>query len=179
MCRHGCPRVLLSDRGLPFLAELAHEVYRLLRVRKVDTAGYRPQTNGLVERFNRTLATMLSMYVNSKHTDWDVYLPYLTFAYNTGVHPGLKETPFFLVHGREPRLPVDVNLLPPDVNCKKDVGEYRQELVEGLRVAKEFSREALQRQQQQREANAPGGRRIPVYQPGQQVLVRASLSVPT
>ena len=40
MCRHGCPRVLLSDRGLPFLSELAHEVYRLLRVRKIDTAGY-------------------------------------------------------------------------------------------------------------------------------------------
>ena len=172
MCRHGCPRTLLSDRGLPFLSELAHEVYRLLRVRKLDTAGYRPQTNGLVERFNQTFATMLSMYVNSRHTDWDIYLPYLTFAYNTGTHPAIKETPFYLVHGREPRLPLDVTLLPPDTNCRRDVAEYRDELVEGLTVAREYSRDSLQREQQRRAHPPPPQRQPPVYKPGEQVMVR-------
>jgi hypothetical protein len=52
-CRHGAPRVLLSDRGAPFLSELAHEVYRLLKVRKVNTAAYNPRADGLVEKFNR------------------------------------------------------------------------------------------------------------------------------
>jgi len=172
MCRHGCPRTLLSDRGLPFLSELAHEVYRLLRVRKLDTAGYRPQTNGLVERFNQTFATMLSMYVNSRHTDWDVYLPYLTFAYNTGAHPATKESPFYLVHGREPRLPLDVQMMPRDEGCNKVVEEYRAELVEGLHVAREFSRNSLQRDQQQRSRPPPPARQPPTYRPGDQVLVR-------
>ncbi len=172
MCRHGCPRVLLSDRGLPFLSELAHEVYRLLRVSKLDTAGYRPQTNGLVERFNQTFATMLSMYVNSRHNDWDVYLPYLTFAYNTGVHPATKETPFYLVHGREPRMPLDVQLLPRDEHCQRDVEEYRAELVEGLQVAREYGRESLMRDQQRRSRPPAPTRTPPTYQPGDQVLVR-------
>ena len=172
VCRHGCPRLILSDRGLPFLSKLAHEVYRLLRVRKMDTAGYRPQTNGLVERFNRTFGDMLSVYVNSKHTDWDKFLPFLTFCYNTGTHAGLKETPYYLMHGRMARLPIDINLQPPDTQCEKDLMEYTRELLEGLRVARAYGTDNMQRAQQQRAANAPPSRRIPVYQPGQQVLVR-------
>ena len=176
MCRHGCPRTLLSDRGLPFLSELAYQVYRLLRVGKLDTAGYRPQTNGLVERFNQTFATMLSMFVNSRHDDWDLFLPYLTFAYNTGKHPATQESPFYLVHGREARMPLDVELMPRDQHCERDVEEYRAELVEGLQVAREFSRDSLQREQQKRERQPLPARATPVYKPGQQVMVRMEVT---
>ena len=172
MCRHGAPQVILSDRGRPFMSALAKEVYRLLRVKKVSTAAYRPQTNGLVERFNRTLASMLSMYVNSKHKDWDRYLPYVTFAYNTAVHASTKETPFFLLYGREARLPLDTQLLPMTPHEHLSVEEYRAELVEGLRVAHEFGREALLRDKQQQELRRGPGKNVPVFEVGDLVQVK-------
>ena len=172
MCRHGAPQTILTDRGRPFMSALAREVYRLLRVKKVSTAAYRPQTNGLVERFNRTLASMLSMYVNSKHNDWDKYLPYVTFAYNTTAHSITKETPFFLLYGREARLPIDTMLLPTTAHPDKSVGEYRAELVEGLKLAHEFSREALLRSKQQQEMARGSGSRVREYAVDELVMVK-------
>ncbi|MCP3664113.1 MAG: transposase family protein, partial [Gammaproteobacteria bacterium] len=60
ICRWGCPRHLLSDRGAQFLSDLVLEVCKLLSINKVTTCSYRPQTNGQTERQNRILANMLS-----------------------------------------------------------------------------------------------------------------------
>ena len=79
--RHGAPRVLLSDRGSNFLSSLFREVCFLMNTEKIFTSGYRPQTNGLVERFNGTLAQSLSMYVSSDQKDWDQHLNSVLFAY--------------------------------------------------------------------------------------------------
>ena len=54
-CRHGAPEHLLSDRGANFLSELMQEVCKLLSIKKVNTSGYHPQSDGLVEKFNSTL----------------------------------------------------------------------------------------------------------------------------
>ena len=164
--------MLLSDRGAPFLSALANEVYRILRVKKLFTAAYRPQTNGLVERFNATIATMLSMFTDSQHRDWDRFLPYLVFAYNTSVHVGTKESPFFLLYGREARLPLDVMLLPEDPHENRSVEQYTAELVEGLRLAHEDGREALKKGQQQRELRTGKGRNVIEYKAGDTVMVK-------
>ena len=63
VCRHGVPSQLLSDRGKAFLSQLMMEVCRVLGVKKVNTTAYHPQTDGLVERFNRTLINMLAKRV--------------------------------------------------------------------------------------------------------------------
>ena len=55
ICRHGVPEELLSDRGSNFLSELILELCSLLGIRKINTSGYHPQTDGLVEKFNSTL----------------------------------------------------------------------------------------------------------------------------
>ncbi|UYV80763.1 hypothetical protein LAZ67_19001657 [Cordylochernes scorpioides] len=62
---------------------------------------YHPQTNGLTERFNKTLGDMLSMYTGVEQKDWDQVLPYVTFAYNTAKQEATGYTPFFLDHARE------------------------------------------------------------------------------
>ena len=49
-CRHGAPQELLSDRGVDFLSEIVLEVCKLLNIKKVNTSGYHPQTDSLVER---------------------------------------------------------------------------------------------------------------------------------
>ena len=62
--RHRVPRELLSGRGAAFLSQLLPELYQLLGIHKVSTTAYHPQTDGLVERFHRTLTDMLSRFPN-------------------------------------------------------------------------------------------------------------------
>ena len=79
--RHGVPRELLSDRGAAFLSKLLHEIYQLMGIHKVSTTAYHPQTDGLVERFHRTLTSMLSKTTQPSGSDWDDRLPYVLFTY--------------------------------------------------------------------------------------------------
>ena len=121
--RHGALRTFLSDRGSNFLSTLVKEVCRLLNTRKLNTTAYHPQTDGLVERFNNTLAESISMFVNSEQTDWDLFLPSILFAYRVSPCVSTGESPFFLLYGRERRLPLDVALLPP-TNLSTSVDEH-------------------------------------------------------
>ena len=79
--RHGVPAEILSDRGRAFLSGLMKEVEALLVFYKVNTSAYHPQTDGLVERFNRTLTSMLAKTVREDGRDWVTKLPYVLFAY--------------------------------------------------------------------------------------------------
>lgn len=92
-------------------------------MQKVNTSAYHPQVDGLVEKFNGTLTTMISMYVSDDQDDWDQHLPYVLFAYRTSVHASTGCTPFFLLYGHEARFPIDV-VLNPDLNPKLAVPEY-------------------------------------------------------
>ncbi|GFS78046.1 transposon Tf2-9 polyprotein [Trichonephila clavipes] len=74
------------------------------------TTAYHPQTNGLTERFNKTLADMLSMYVDVEQKNWDEILPFVTFAYNTAKQETTGFTPFYLLHGREAETTLDTML---------------------------------------------------------------------
>ena len=68
------------------------------------------QANGLDERFNQTLQTMLSKYVSSEKTTWNHYVSSCAFAYNTSKHDSTKYTPFQLMFWRQPTLPIDIEL---------------------------------------------------------------------
>jgi len=108
ICRYGAPKFLLSDQGSNFVGKLAQDIWRLLNIKKIQTTPYHPSTNGRTERFNHTLATMLSMYVNENQQDWDEYLPFVLFAYRTSVDQLLTESPYYLLFGRAPVTPLDV-----------------------------------------------------------------------
>jgi hypothetical protein len=135
ICRHGTPKKLLSDRGKTFLAKLSYEVYNLLNIKKINTSAYHPQTDGLVERFNHTLATMLAIFAKDNQKDWDVYLPYVLFAYRTSQHDGLKETPFYLVYGRDAKLPIEFATQSANYEEPLEPGQYAQELQNKLKKA--------------------------------------------
>jgi transposase InsO family protein len=105
--RHGVPAKLLSDRGANFLSDLLHEVYALLGIKKINTSAYHPQTDGLVERFNRTLTDMLAKTVDQSGRDWDKRIPYVLYAYRTSLQKSTRESPFYLLYGRDARLPTE------------------------------------------------------------------------
>ena len=106
--RHGAPQSLLTDQGKNFESKLIAELCDLLQIDKRHTTAYHPQCDGQVERFNRTLTTMLSMYVEKNQKDWDRWLPQVLLAYRSSVHESTGATPFALLYGREARLPVDL-----------------------------------------------------------------------
>ena len=62
---------------------------------KTLTTAYHPETDGLVERFNGMLTSMLSMYVSGHRRDWDTFLPFVMFAYRKSIHESTQVTPFF------------------------------------------------------------------------------------
>ena len=173
VARHGAPRTLLSDRGSNFLSNLISEVCKLLSIRKLNTTAYHPQCDGLVERFNATLAQSLSMYVSKNQRDWDSFVPSVLFAYRTSISETTRETPFYLLYGREPRLPLDVSLLAPQERSSA-VGEHRARIVEAIERSQRLARENNQRAQQKmkfyydkrsRDVSFAIGERVWVYTP--------------
>ena len=73
--------------------------------KKTRTTPYHPKSDGMVERFNKTSATMLSAYVDDNHRDWDVHLPYVLMAYRATEHETTGFSPNMLMLGRETSIP--------------------------------------------------------------------------
>ena len=76
VCRFGTPTYIHSDQGRQFEGAVYQEMCKLLNVKKTRTTLYHPESDGMVERYNRTLARMLSGFVNAEHSDWDQFLHY-------------------------------------------------------------------------------------------------------
>ncbi|CAB1118826.1 unnamed protein product [Ectocarpus sp. CCAP 1310/34] len=67
MTKWGCPTTFLSDNGLHFYSKLSMAIYEVMKIKKVTTSSYHPQTNGGTERVNHTMAQMLAeVATNSK-----------------------------------------------------------------------------------------------------------------
>ena len=105
--RVGLPREILTDQGSNFLSQLLAELYRLLHIKAVRTGPYHVQTNGLVERFHKTLKDMLKKTACEEGKDWDRFIPYL-FAYREVPQESTRFSPFELLYGRDVRGPLDV-----------------------------------------------------------------------
>ena len=106
---YGFPEKILSDQGRNFESSLIKDLCKLARVNKIRTTPYHPQGNGQCERFNRTLLNMLGTMSEEDKLDWKTHLSTLTHAYNCTKNSSTNYSPYFLMFGRHPRLPVDVD----------------------------------------------------------------------
>ena len=103
--RFGAPERIHTDQGQNFEAQLFKEMCHLFSIEKTRTMPYHPQSDGMVERMNRTIKDMLAKYVAKRQRDWDVHLPMVMMAYQSSVHSSTKYTPYYLLFGHEVRLP--------------------------------------------------------------------------
>lgn len=148
---YGIPEKLHSDQGTNFCSKIVKELCSILGIYKSRTTPYHPMGNGVTERFNRTLLSMLGTLENSQKANWKSYINTLVHAYNSTVNDTTGFSPFYLMFGREPKLPVDVifGLSRPydeDKCTTKYIEKMKLRLQEAYRQARTATKSSKNRQ---------------------------------
>ena len=145
--RHGVPAKIIHDRAAEFFADVLQDAATILGIKQLPTSGGHPQTDGLVERFNRTLKLMLMKLVEKKGKNWDKLLGPVLLAYRTSPHSSSGETPFFLMYGRDCRIPTGLDIYAPRVSCPTVETDYGRMLFKELGQARQLARQNIMRAQ--------------------------------
>jgi hypothetical protein len=104
---HGLPSELISDRDPRFTSKFWTELTRLLGTKLKMSTAFHPQTDGQTERSNRVLEDYLRHYISPSQDDWDEWLPQAEFSVNNAWQESIKNTPFMLNFGQQPRTPLN------------------------------------------------------------------------
>ena len=105
---YGLPEKILTDQGHNFESDLLKALYEIAQVKKIRTSGYHPQTNGQCKCFNTTLITMLGTLPEKPKITWSKQVPILVHVYNCIRNNATGFSPYYLMFGRNPCLPVDI-----------------------------------------------------------------------
>ena len=154
VCRHGIPKSILTDQGSNFLSDMFKEVYKLLKIKKVQTTPYHPQTNGALERSHRTLAEYLRHYTNKDQLTWDTWIPYAMFVYNTTPHSSTNYTPHELLYGFPADIPTGLKQEPGiSYNYDNYANELKARLQHGYTIAREIIKTRKEKNKQYYDKN--------------------------
>ena len=163
-----------SDQGRNFESALMKEVCGILGIKKTKTTAFRPQSDGFIERFNRTLQQMISLYVNEPQTDWDQVLPLVVGAYRATTQDTTGQTPNAVMLGREVMMPVDVIAGLPPGEEGMEVTEYGAELRRTMEAVHELVRKKSGREMERQKKLYDRGKVTEQFSPGDRVWERTS-----
>nr|XP_034195210.1 uncharacterized protein LOC117611386 [Osmia lignaria] len=121
---YGTPRAILTDKGTSFIGSLMKNLSEIFKIKQITTSGYRPQTNGSLERSHIVLTEYLKHYMDN-YEDWDLLIPFAMFSYNTSVHEATNFSPYELIFGKPAREPSSF----PTGERLKSYGDYLTELI--------------------------------------------------
>ena len=143
--RFGFPSRIHHDQGREFENELFSQLQHRCGITHSRTTPYHPAGNGQCERMNRTILGMLRTLDQDSKADWKSHINRLVHAYNCTRNETTGYTPFYLLFGRSPRLPVDVLFGIGKEDDRKDVSCWRQSMQEAYEVAQERALETARR----------------------------------
>ena len=168
----GVPESLLSDRGTNLLSHLVKDLCSMLGIEKLNTTSYHPQCDGAVERFNRTLKTMLRKHAAKFGNQWDTYLFGVLWAYRNTPHSSTGEKPSFLLFGVDCRSPTEAAYMPLSDVFPTQLDDYREQLMAALSTARESAARSIQRAQHRYKEQYDRGTKSPNVRVGEWVFVR-------
>lgn len=133
---YGLPRRMHSDQGRDFESQLIHELLDMLGVEKSRTTPYHPQGDPQPERFNRTLLDMLGTLNPKEKNQWSRHIGHLVHVYNCSQNEATGYSPYYLMFGREARLPIDLSFgTSSDGSSTKSYQRYVNNMRKELKVA--------------------------------------------
>ena len=170
---YGFPQKILTDQGPGFESQLFQKLMSMARIEKLRTTSYHPQTNGHCERFNSTLMNMLGTLTPDQKKDWKSHLLTMCHAYNSTQHSVTGFSPYYLMFGRHPRLPIDYQLGITRDNLAQPskfrfVNKLNERLHEAYAKAEALTQEEANRQKKLYDRRS----KDVVLTPGDLVLVR-------
>ena len=145
---HGLPRSMVSDRDSKFLSHFWRSLWGRLGTKLLFSTSHHPQTDGQTEVTNRTLGTILRTLVRKSLRDWDVKLAHAEFAYNRSPNATTGHSPFEVLYGLNPIMPLELSALPFGVHKSVDANEKAKamkKLHESIRGQIAKSNEAYKR----------------------------------
>lgn len=151
--KFGVPAHRHSDQGLNFESAFVQQLCSLYGIVKSRTTPYHPDGNGQCERFNRALHHLLRTLPVSRKRDWNLCLPQVLYFHNTTPHQTTGESPFFLMFGQEPRLPIDFFLGRVEEPAGGTVHHWVQEHQARLQMAFDGAQARLQQAADRRKKN--------------------------
>ena len=174
ICHYGFPEKFISDQDRNFESDLIKELCKIAGVKKLHTTPYHPQGNGQCERFNSTLCNMSGTLSDEEKSDWKSYLGCMTHAYNCTKHASTTYSPYFLMFGRHPRLPIDVEFGLSKLNCKDNSSKsrYVQKLRRRLNYAFQKASKYSEQQAQKYKSSYDKSMKGPQLQEKDVVLVK-------
>lgn len=134
-------------------------------------SAYHPSSNGLVERVNKTLKSILGHYVNKHGNNWDEWLPYANFAYNTAYQETIRAPPFLLVYGRDPLFPTDMALSKSQATRIISSTNYKNTVMENLTMARRIAAKYIESAQKNQIKQYNKKHHSVTYEVGQLVLL--------
>uniref|UniRef100_A0A8C5PY34 Integrase catalytic domain-containing protein n=1 Tax=Leptobrachium leishanense TaxID=445787 RepID=A0A8C5PY34_9ANUR len=169
---YGFPKRLLTDQGRDFESRLK-EMLKLLQIEKSRTTPYHPEVDGPPERFNRTLLDLLGTLKDVQKRMWSQHVKTLVHAYNYTRHKSTGFSPYFLMFGREARLPIDIRLgVSSDGLSHESHYQYVKNLKTNLQRAYELAERATDKINENNKRRYDSKIRYKDIQPGDKVLLR-------
>ena len=170
---YGLPKRVHSDQGRDFESRLIHELLTMLGVEKSRTTPYHPQGDPQPERFNRTLLNMLGTLDVKKKNRWSQYIGHLVHSYNCTQNEATGYSPYFLMFGREARLPVDICFgVSSDSSSEKTYLKYVSDMKKQLQAAYKLAEGTAGKQNQGNKQRYDKKIRYTQLMPGDRVLIR-------
>ncbi len=147
---YGPPKELLSDCGTEFLNATIKQITTTCGIEHRVTSPYRPETNGLTERFNQTLVRALKKHCEDDPKEWNKWLPFVILAYNTRKNSTTGFSPYNLMFGRLMNHFEDYRKPSESLSLTKRLDEIKQNFENAHEIAKENieKKQKIQKRQQ-------------------------------